>query len=413
MLNYLRLRGGQTAPPPGDPLILKTAVHFGAGNIGRGFLGQLYFESGYRTVFVDVVEEVVSALQARKAYPVEIVEEEVSRIPVENVDAVDGRDREEVAAAVRGADILSTAVGVNALPHIVPALAEGLRLRLEAGAAPVNVIICENLLHAGPFLREKVRGRLPEALHAALDAQVGFVEASIGRMVPVMTAEKRAGDPLLVCVEAYCELPVDGEAFRGPVPEIAHMKPLANFGAYVERKLYVHNMTHAATAYLGHLRGHEYIWQAIRDGAVRAHVEAAAEESCQALAARQGLDLEALRAHYRDLVRRYHNRGLADQVSRVARDPVRKLGREDRLVGAALQCLEAGIAPREIAFAAAAAVRYDAPDDPGALRVREIHRRGGVAAVLGELCGLPPDSPLAGLIQAGETALTQEFGVAR
>jgi len=125
------------------------------------------------------------------------------------------------------------------------------------------------------------------------------------------------------------------------------------------------------------------------------------------------LDLEALRAHYRDLVRRYHNRGLADQVSRVARDPVRKLGREDRLIGAALQCLEAGIAPREIAFAAAAAVRYDAPDDPGALRVREIHRRGGVAAVLGELCGLPPDSPLAGLIQAGETALTQEFGAAR
>ncbi|MBW7864858.1 MAG: mannitol dehydrogenase [Candidatus Hydrogenedens sp.] len=387
---------------------MKTAVHFGAGNIGRGFLGQLYFESGYRTVFVDVVEEVVSALKTRHAYPIEIVGEESARIPVSNVDAVDGRDLEAVAAAVAMADIASTAVGVNALPHIVPGLAEGLRRRLEAETPPLNIIVCENLLHAGPFLRGKVLERLPEALHDALEARTGFVEASIGRMVPVMTPEQRAEDPLLVCVEAYCELPVDRDAFKGGIPEIAHLKPIANFGAYVERKLFVHNLSHAATAYLGHLRGHEFIWQAIRDNAVRERVEAATIESCNALALRRGLDRAALEEHRLDLIHRYHNRGLADQVERVARDPVRKLGREDRLVGGALQCLEAGITPQEIGFTVAAAMRYDSPTDPGARRVQALMAQGGVNAVLAEICQIGPESPLAELVRAGDARLLKD-----
>ncbi len=384
------------------------AVHFGAGNIGRGFLGQLYFESGYRTVFVDVVDAVVDGLKSRKSYPIEIVEERVERILVERVDAVNGREVDAVAEVLAGAEIASTAVGVNVLPHIAPALAAGLALRFERGAPPLNIIVCENLLHAGPFLREKVRQHLDPKWHTALDGQTGFVEASIGRMVPVMTEEQKARDPLLVCVEPYCELPVDGPAFRGGVPKIAHMKALDNFGAYVERKLFVHNLSHAATAYLGWLRGHEYIWQAVRDEKVRGLVAAATIESCDALAKRRGLDRAGLEEHRLDLVRRYHNKALADQIGRVGRDPVRKLGPEDRIVGAARQCLEAGVPPKHIAVVAAAAMRYDDPDDPGARRVQNLKKDGGIPAVLSEICGIGPESPLYELVLAGDQQLRRD-----
>ena len=388
---------------------LKTAVHFGAGNIGRGFLGQLYFESGYGTVFIDVVEEVVALLQARRAYPLRIVEEHAETRLVEHVDAVDGRDLAAVGRALAAADIASTAVGVNALAHIAPGIAKGIEYRFaDSDAAPLNIIVCENLIDAGPFLREKVRGHLDASLHALLDERVGFVEASIGRMVPVMTAAQRAEDPLLVCVEPYCELPVDAGGFVGAIPEIAHMKALPNFGAYVERKLYVHNLSHGCAAYFGYLRGHAYIWQAIGDAAVRAMVEAATEESCRGLVAKHDLDAGELEAHRLDLLRRYENRALGDQVARVARDPIRKLGPHDRLIGAARMCMDFDIRPMHIALAVAAAIRYDQADDPAAQSLQRMHREHGLSGVLREVCHIDPNSPLAELIAKGSERLRKE-----
>ena len=372
----------------------KIAVHFGAGSIGRGFLGQLYFESGYSTVFIDVMDDVIAAINARGAYPVDIVSETgVERIEVKNVSAVSGKDREAAAKTLAGAAIASTAVGLNALPHIAPIIACAIELRFADDAAlPLDIMVCENVKNGESYMRGLVKEQLASEYHATLDARIGFVEASIGRMVPVMTAEQRAADPLLVCVEPYCELPVDALGFKGALPVIKHLKPTQNFVAYVERKLYVHNLTHATAAYLGHRRGYDYIYEAIRDKEIRAVVEGAGKESCAALAQKRGLDAGELAAHVDDLVFRYHNTALADQVARVARDPVRKLGPEDRLIGAANLCVEQGIEPKHIAVATAAAILYDAPDDPTAPQVQEMVQQGGIALVLKEICRIDPET---------------------
>lgn len=374
----------------------KTAVQFGAGNIGRGFLGQLFSQSGYETVFVDVQDALVGALNARGEYPLRIIGGAAPEtLTIRNVRAVHAHDLEAVADAVAQADIAASAVGVPVMDHIAASLADGIARRFASpGAPPLDIIVCENMIGAGPFLRGKVRERMPARLHAALEAKVGFVEASIGRMVPVMTEAVRAEDPLLIEVEPYCELPVDAAGFRGPIPAIRHLHPTENFAAYVERKLFVHNMGHAATAYLGHLRGHAFIWQAIDDPAVRSHVEGAMDETCRALAARHGMDLAALKAHAEDLIRRFGNGDLGDQVARVARDPARKLGPNDRLIGAMRMCAGQGIVPRHVARAAAAALMYDAPGDPTAPSVAKAVRARGPGAALVEIGGLPADSPL-------------------
>ncbi|MBI4559276.1 MAG: mannitol-1-phosphate 5-dehydrogenase [Candidatus Hydrogenedentes bacterium] len=388
---------------------MKRAVQFGAGNIGRGFLGQLYFESGYETTFVDVAEEIVAALKARREYPLRIVDERTYTLAIRNVSAIHARDTEVVATALAQADLAATAVGVNALPKLAPAIAAGIEKRFRfPSATPLNIIVCENMLDAGNFLREEVRTHLAAKFYCDLDTNVGFVEASIGRMVPVMTDAMKTEDPLLVCVEAYCELPVDAEAFRGPIPVLKNLQPRANFGVYVERKLFVHNASHAGAAYLGYLRGHEYIWQAIQDPKIRVEVDGIVGESCAALATKHGLHSAELRAHADDLIRRFQNRGLGDQVTRVAKDPLRKLGPNDRLIGAANLCLNHGVEPEHVAFAAAAAFRYDHPADPAAKTLQTTLQQQGLGGVFKYVCQIEETSRLAQLIREGWERLARE-----
>lgn len=360
------------------------AVHFGAGNIGRGFLGQLYSESGFSTTFVEAVPSVVDALNARGTYVIEIAEEKPGRVLVERVSAVIASDLDEVARAVSTADIASTAVGVNALPKIADALAKGLEIRFGQGGGPLDVIVCENLIHAGTFLREHVRSHLPPQWHGALDEKVGFVEASIGRMVPTVPVSKREQDPLWIAVEAYCELPVDAEAFRGPIPPIKHLKPIQPFEAYVERKLFIHNMGHATAAYLGYLAGYEFVWEAMEDPSVRNVTAMAMSDSALALSRRHGLDRGDLNGHVLDLLRRFGNKALGDQILRVAADPIRKLGTNDRFMGAIRMCLENEVAPLILAKGAAAALKFDPESDPSALKLQQMIQQRGIATVVRE-----------------------------
>ena len=378
---------------------MSTAVQFGAGNIGRGFLGQLYFESGFDTVFVDVSKPVIDDLNRRGGYTIHIASESPWTIDVARVSAIDGRDIDAVATAVSGAVVASTAVGQAALPHIAPVVARGVVQRLsKRNPVPLDIVVCENMIDAAKHLKAEVLKHVDPGLYGLVDSHIGFVDASIGRMVPATTEEQRADDPLCVYVEEYCELPVDAEAFRGPIPAIAHLLPKKDFAGYVARKLYVHNAAHAATAYLGWVRGHEFIWEAIADPKVSHVVDLAMEESCEGLARAYRLDRAELRAHWDDLKFRFANKALGDRIDRVARDPERKLGKEDRLIGAALMCERQGIEPKGLAIAAAAAIRYDHPDDPSAQRIQELYRREGFDGVISKVCGLDPGSAIARLI---------------
>lgn len=340
------------------------AVMYGAGNIGRGFIGLLLSQSGYRVSFVDVNDAVISAMNEAHRYPVDILLEEGTREDwVENIDCVDGKDPEAVAAAIAAADVMATAVGVNVLKFIAAPIAGGLKKRWSEGnLAPFNIIICENLIGADRVLRDLIAQNLDDGDLEKLDSLVGFVEASIGRMVPVQTPEMQKGNPLRVCVEAYDKLPLDKAAVKGDFPPIKNVIWYTPFSFYIERKLYIHNMGHAMTAYLGDLLGCEYIWQAIENPTVELMVIRAMTASAIALAKRHGDDAAPLFSHVQDLIRRFANRGLGDTVKRVGGDLRRKLSPEDRLVGALNMCREQGVDSLYIEAAIAAALCFGHDD---------------------------------------------------
>lgn len=337
---------------------MKTAVMYGAGNIGRGFVGAVMSRAGYAVRFVDVDRALVDSLNTAGQYTLRVIEGEGHADEIiRGVSAIDGTRGEEVSAAVAGCDLMATAVGARILPRIAPLIAKGLKQRFAKGGKPLNIIICENLMDAHLVLEGLIKQELSGEERAAFDRNVGLVEASIGRMVPIQTPEMRAGDPLRVCVEPYSFLPVDKAAFKGEIPAIPELVPYAPFEFYIRRKLFLHNMGHACCAYLGMVRGHELIAQAIREPAIALLTRAAMLESVAALSGAYSVSAKELMAHMDDLLNRFTNIALGDSCERVGADVPRKLAHEDRLVGAMLLAQDQGIKPVYIALAAAAALK--------------------------------------------------------
>jgi mannitol-1-phosphate 5-dehydrogenase len=224
---------------------------------------------------------------------------------------------------------------------------------------PLNIIICENLIGAGKYTAGLLREKLNAGEARYMDENVGFVEASVGRMVPVQTPEMRRGALLRVCAEAYGELPVDKDAWKGALPNYPNLKPFSPFEFYIERKLFVHNMGHAAAAYLGFQRGYAYIWEAIGDAEIRETVLRAMTESAVALSRKHGVDFYELYLHVEDLLERFANRKLGDTVARVGRDLKRKLSENDRMLGAARLCAAQGVGNAHILKGLGAALLFD------------------------------------------------------
>jgi len=336
------------------------AVMYGGGNIGRGFIGMLFSQSGYEVTFIDVAKPVIEHLNTNRCYPVRILKgDTVTDVSVQNVCAVDGNDMDAAAQAICDCDIMATAVGVKILKFIIPNLVEGIRRRFAQGDKPLNIIICENLNDANKIVEAMIKEQLTEEERERFDRQVGLVEASIGRMVPIQTPEMQDGEPMRVCVESYGFLPVDKDAFKGEIPEVKNMIPFSPFDFFIKRKLFVHNMGHATCAYLGGYLGKDYIWQSIADQDVYILVQNAMEASALALSKKYGVEVEGLFRHIQDLLVRFTNAALQDTCDRVGREPERKLDKADRLVGSWLLCREMGVDGSFIAAGIAGALlRY-------------------------------------------------------
>jgi len=359
----------------------KTAVMYGAGNIGRGFIGQVFHDSGFEVVFIDINQNIVSALNECKSYTQLIIDGDKSvKNEITGVRAIDGRNESAISQEIKECDIMAVSVGAAVLPHIAPILANGIALREQT----LNILVCENMAHAPNELRSSVSGHLSDC---SILNKVGFVGAAIGRMVPVMPDEQRLGDPTLIAVERFCQLPLDGDAILPPMPKLKHTTLCSPFTFEEGKKLYIHNMGHALTAYLGFLKGYTFIWQAMDDESVRSLAEKAMNATADALAGKYSENRAALTGYVNNLLSRFANKGLGDTVARVGGDPMRKLAPGDRLIGAIDLCKEQNIDYSPILSGINAALQFNAHGDSSASHLRKQLCNHGVA-FLREYCGL-------------------------
>lgn len=383
---------------------MRTAVQFGAGNIGRGFMGQLFWEAGYKTIFVEANERLVQLLNDRQGYPLQLLDAYSRReveLRIDRFEALHTGQEAPIAEAIAEADLLCTAVGVKNLALVAPLIAAGIRLRRDRGSPAVDVWLCENLLGAAGILEEEVARNLDESYRGWLKESVGFVGTAVARMVP--SAENRSSDddPLLVVSDAHHELPYDAGAARAKIPEISGLQPAGDFRAEMERKLFTHNLGHACLAYLGQLKGYVYVHEGLEDPSLSAVFDGALDETAAALVRKypQHIQAEEHARIRRDVKIRFGNPLIRDTVKRVGKDPIRKLGPDERLIGSAKLCLSQGVFPDRIATICGAALCYDEPDDPDAVRLQRMIREQGIDYTLEEVAGLRMSGKLAETIK--------------
>ncbi|MDR2768761.1 MAG: mannitol-1-phosphate 5-dehydrogenase [Treponema sp.] len=357
-------------------MVKQRIVVIGAGNIGRSFIGQLFSRAGWEVVFADVNPVIVRLLNESGFYTL-VIKEEKRRDEerrVGPVRAIDSRDADALRAAIAGADLIATSVGKAALPGILPVIAAALaERRRQTPRRPLDIIIAENVRGAAELFRSGLLESLGAAglsgLIGEFDQFTGLVETSIGKMVPLMRAEDLAADPLLLFAEKYETLIVDRRGFRGPLPAVPEIRAVDNIAAYVDRKLFIHNLGHAAAAYLGYRAdsGLKGIAEVLALGAVEEGTRAAMNEAADALALEYGdsFSRRDLAEHIDELIARFKNAALGDTVFRVGRDLFRKLAGDDRVVGAMKLCAKHGIPSPAIDDVYRAALGFNAVDENG------------------------------------------------
>jgi len=395
---------------------MKNAVVFGAGAIGLAFLGDLLDRSGYATTFLDVRDDIVAALSQRGGYDIRIVSRDQEHLRhIRNVRAINTATfavnpsvREAVCRSLAEADFIATAAGERALTAIAPILAAGLARRLEIlRPGPISVMCCENIADPAAILRAGIERALPPATWGVLAERLGIARSVISRMTPVITSLDH------IVTEAYDEIPVEAAAWRGPAPDIVGLRLVDNFTAYKVRKLIMHNMTHATAAYLGYFLGKRDIGEAMQDARIAAVTRAAMREAMDALLAEFDLPRAEQEAHAEDLLHRYGNPALGHTVANVARDPIRKLGPDDRLM-TAVRLAERHQLPHEVVlFSISLALNYDHPTDAEAQMLQRRLVAEGVKPVIQSVCGVQPDEPLCAAVADAYTTTRAAIVAAR
>ncbi|MDR2977117.1 MAG: mannitol-1-phosphate 5-dehydrogenase [Streptococcaceae bacterium] len=311
---------------------MKKAVHFGAGNIGRGFIGEILSENGFEIEFVDVNEAIIDALNARHCYSIELANEAHDRIEIAGVSGINnGKNPEDVVKAIADADIVTTAIGPNVLPFIAELIAQGIQKRRENGqTAPLDVIACENMIGGSEFLWSKVRDFLKPADLPYAEQYIGFPNAAVDRIVPTQTHD----DILFVTVEPFHEWVIDESQMKNKTFKLDGVHYAENLEPYIERKLFSVNTGHATVAYNGAYFGYKTILAALQDDKIMDALKAVQTETRQLLLSKWDsyFNEEELVKYHETIISRFANPQIVDDVTRVARTPIRKLGYDERFI---------------------------------------------------------------------------------
>ncbi|KIK61916.1 hypothetical protein GYMLUDRAFT_165456 [Collybiopsis luxurians FD-317 M1] len=377
---------------PGKPV----AIQFGAGNIGRGFIGAVLSKAGFHVVFADVVEKIVNALNEQGQYDVHVLNGGEQIETIKPVSAVMSTDMKAIEAIAREPlSIITTAVGPNILPRLAKPIAQIIRTRMAEGMGPINIVACENLQNATIILREAIEKELTDDKERLyLQDNIGFAICSVDRIVPPFTSNKL----LDVGVEPFYEWTVDSHSLKKTDPdvEIEGMHATDNLDAYVQRKLFTLNTGHCIAAYLGFLDKKNTILESISDDSIHDIVSRALHESGAALIEKHSpfFTPEEHEEYVKKILERFSNHHVKDEVSRVGREPLRKLRRGDRLLGPIEMCRERNLERDTLLLGVAAALLFHptgAQEDKEATEVQNRIQEEGIEKVVADLTGWSQD----------------------
>lgn len=376
-----------------------SCVIFGAGKIARGFVGHLLYLSGIDFVFVEKVDALCDLINERKEYLVNVLGNSEKSTVVKNARALSFSQTDAITEAISKADCIFNAVGGKNLDQIVPFLSAGIERRAQENPKPLNIVTCENWKKPADILKEGIAAAIAPQYSGFFEEKVGITEAVIMRSAIEATPELLAQDPLVVNVQDFWKFPFDASRIKAPMPEgMICLEPIYEFTGFLERKFYTYNAANGTTSFVGAILGYKYIADAARDQRILELLDGVYRETATALSAKHNFPFAEQWAFTRTSLAKLQDTNIVDYIERNARDPMRKLGPDDRLVGSARLCMEYGVIPEALAVAIACAIHYEQPTDEFAVALKRMREEKGVEYIIENVCKLDASSPLAQLI---------------
>ncbi len=382
------------------------ALVIGAGNIGLGFLGYLLWKSGqYSITFLETSLDRVAVLNKERAYTVLTVSNSgLTEEMVCPVKAISSLDRNEIIDAVVDADLILTAVGKQNLVHIALSLGAGLCERIKKrprAELHLTLIACENVYDNTRYLEKLIFENVPKKYSKIMRDTMSFPCCMVDRIVPLIPKEIAQKYPLVVAVEDFFQFVVDGMALKASFPHIDGIEISSHLSAQLEQKLFTLNMLHGIVGYWGHLVGYEYVHEAMIDKTISALARGALREVGEVIVQRYpSIGIESQLLYGEKIMKRFQNHNLKDHIRRVALQPIRKLGGDERLVKPARLIFDSGRVPAHLATGIAAAFRYQESTDLQSLELAREISAHGIESTLQSVAGLSPKDPLFHLLKA-------------
>lgn len=348
-------------------------VAIGCGAIGKSVSGYIFGKMGFKVVFADAFLPAVDEM-ADGVYSIFVSEGgKTVREDLYGFEAVttDSNKFKEYALNAR---VICTAVGPVGLNSVLPQLAEIFK---EKRLGRVQLFLFENDVKACYRAREvfsEAYGKVPEWLDIA------------GTSIERMTQRYEYKNPAVITEKFF---PVfvnacDTENFKFEGTE-KFFNRVEDFRAYYYRKLHTNNMGHAILGFCGLQKGYTDTVSAVSDPEINEYVKKCLEEAGEMLIKEYSFTEAEIKEHLKELITRYY--GMNDSLKRLAREPLRKLGKGERIIGTILKCLKNSVECPNLCKL----VKYTADyvafcEDEFAFK--EIYAKSGIGGVLEEVCGL-------------------------
>ncbi|HCM84690.1 MULTISPECIES: mannitol dehydrogenase family protein [Enterococcus] len=378
---------------------MKKALVFGAGKIGQGFIGELLHDDGYEIIFADVSDEVIEEINKNNCYSLFLTNHNYEEKVINNVSALSLlKNQEEIIEAITQVNIIATSVMKTNLVSVAPILAEGLKKRLNEGLSRVLVMACENAIMG----TDTLVSLMVDTGIVTMDQlkEIGaYPNTGVDRFVFGGVYNGKEG----TAISDSHELAIERQKLDDPDSKpIAGAEYVDNLEAVLKRKIYLVNCWLAITSYIGHIHGYTMVDEALRDAAIQEKVKKAVLESAAGLEKKFGFSKDEMTHYINEMIIKryddYNQEGINDPIARVARQPIRKLSPDDRIMGPVYIASEYGLSTEHLLYGAAYAFKYDNPEDEEAVKLQEYIQKDGIENTIERITGLQKGSAMFNLV---------------
>ena len=364
----------------------KNIAIWGAGKIGRGFIGDLFFQAGYQLTFIDADIELAEKLNKQGSYTVYKLKSETdqSKNIIDQFSIIHLNENLKVQDALMETTILAIAVFPGAFEDTAQKIAEHIEIRRQSQeSSPLDIILCANIHHPGPLFRNMIESFLSDGGKDYLKDNVGIVESLIIRMAVEPTEKMKKEDPLVIMTNGYELLTIDQTALKNDAPDVEGLRLTDRIEPEEIRKMYTYNMIHAVYAYLGKLNSFTTVIESINDEIIQSIALGTLEEISRALQKEFNFTEGEMKEWNLEVLNNMANPILKDSINRVGGDPKRKLQNNDRLIGPALLCRKNGIMPYYLTIAIAGGYMFSNPEDASSLEIQDFINAYGIRKAVG------------------------------